>query len=79
MSAPFSDGTPPLADAWEVAFPKIDHAPTFRIYEKAKPGDPELHCDFIFISENLRPRLRSIHVDTQTQVSDHQPVILTLA
>ena len=79
MSAPFSDGTPPLADAWEVASPGIAHPPTFRIYEKAKPGDPELHCDFIFISENLRPRLRSIHVDTQTQVSDHQPVILTLA
>ena len=78
MSAPFSDGTPPLADAWEVASPRIGHPPTFRIYEKAKPGDPELHCDFIFISENLRPRLRSIHVDTQTQVSDHQPVILTL-
>jgi endonuclease/exonuclease/phosphatase family metal-dependent hydrolase len=79
MSAPFPGGTPALADAWDVASPGIGHPPTFRIYEKAKPGDPELHCDFIFISENLRPRLRSIHVDTQTQVSDHQPVILTLA
>ena len=79
MSAPFADGTPPLADAWEAAYPGIGHPPTFRIYEKEKPGDPELHCDFIFISEGLRPRLRSVHVDTQTQVSDHQPVILTLA
>ena len=40
--------------------PRIGHPPTFRIYEKEKPGDPELHCDFIFISEGLRPRLRSI-------------------
>jgi len=79
MGAPFADGTPPLTDAWEAAYPGVAHPPTFRIHEKEKPGDPELHCDFIFISEILKPRLRSVRVDTQTQVSDHQPVILTLA
>ncbi|MEO8752449.1 MAG: endonuclease/exonuclease/phosphatase family protein [Casimicrobiaceae bacterium] len=79
MEAPIAGGTPPLFDAWEVAHPGVAHAPTFRIYEKKEPGDPELHCDFIFVSENLRSRVRSLTVDTQTQVSDHQPVILTLA
>jgi len=78
MAAPFADGTPPLADAWEAANPGTPHPPTFRIYEKQQPGDPELHCDFIFISDGLRARVTSIMVDTQTQVSDHQPVLLTL-
>ena len=59
--------------------PGKPYPPTFRIYEKEQPGDPELHCDFIFLSEDLRPRLRSVVVDGKTQVSDHQPVIVTLA
>jgi len=78
MGAPFEGGTPPLVDAWETANPGTPHPPTFRIYEKKEPGDPELHCDFIFINFGLCPRVRSIMVDTQTQVSDHQPVLLTL-
>lgn len=79
MAAPFADGTPPLADAWEATYPGVAHPPTFRIHEKERPGDPDLHCDFIFVSETLRSRLVSVVVDTQTQVSDHQPVILSLA
>lgn len=79
MAAPFGDGTPPLFDAWEVAHPGAPHPPTFRIYEKEKPGDPELHCDFIFVSDGLRGRVKGVEVDTGTQVSDHQPVTLTLA
>jgi endonuclease/exonuclease/phosphatase family metal-dependent hydrolase len=79
MTAPFADGTAPLADAWDVAHPGQPYPPTFRIYEKEQPGDPELHCDFIFLSGGLWPRLRSVVVDGKTQVSDHQPVIVTLA
>jgi endonuclease/exonuclease/phosphatase family metal-dependent hydrolase len=78
MEASFDDGTPPLFDAWCVAHPGKPHDPTFRIYEKQEPGDPELHCDFIFVSEGLRTRVASLRVDTATQVSDHQPVLLTL-
>ncbi len=78
MGEPFEDGTPRLFDAWEVNHPGAPHAPTFRIYEKEKPGDPELHCDFIFVSDSLRPRVANLHVDTVTQVSDHQPVLLEL-
>ncbi len=78
MLEPFADGTPPLADAWELLHPGVAHPPTFRIYEKEQPGDPELHCDFIFVSESLKARARAVSVDAQTQVSDHQPVMLTL-
>ena len=79
MQAPFTDGTPPLVDAWEALHPGVAHPSTFCIYMKMEPGGPELHCDFYFVSAGPRPRLKSIRVDQQTQASDHQPVILELA
>ena len=78
MVAPHVDGTPPLSDAWLCAHPDSAHPPTFCIYQKERPGAPELHCDFIFVSAELAPRVAAVTVDTVTQVSDHQPVILTL-
>ncbi|MEP7327919.1 MAG: endonuclease/exonuclease/phosphatase family protein [Betaproteobacteria bacterium] len=78
MEAPFADGTPPLFDAWTLANPRAPHPPTMNIFQKVKPDDPLLHCDFIFVSDVLRSRVRAVDVDVETQVSDHQPVTLTL-
>lgn len=78
MGAPFDDGTPPLRDAWTVAHPGKPHPATFKIYEKEQPDEPEQHCDFIFVSEDLGPRVRAVHVDQKTQAADHQPVVLEL-
>ena len=75
----FNDGTPPLVDAWEIAHPGEPHPSTFRIYEKEEPGEPEQHCDFIFVSTDLAPRVRALRVDQEAQASDHQPVLLELA
>lgn len=79
MLAPFDDGTESLYDAWEVAHPGAPHPSTFCIYQKTDSSGEELHCDFMFVSEDLVPRVRALRVDQQTQASDHQPVILTLA
>ena len=78
MGAAFTDGTPPLFDAWELAHHGVPHPSTFKIYEKEKPGEPEQHCDFIFVSEHLKKRVKDVRVDRDTQASDHQPVILTV-
>ncbi len=78
MGAAFADGTPPLFDAWEVAHAGVPHPSTCKIYEKERPGEPELHCDFIFVSEHLKPQVTDVRVDRETQAADHQPVILTL-
>ena len=78
MLAPFADDTPPLADAWELAHPGVPHASTFCIYQKMGHDPREQHCDFIFVSGELRARVRSLRVDQATQASDHQPVILEL-
>ena len=79
MLAPFDDGTPPLVDAWRVAHAGAAHPSTFKIHQKDAPGDPELHCDFIFAGDEVRSRIRDVRVDRQTQASDHQPVVLSLA
>lgn len=78
MEAPFADGTPRLADAWAARHPGMPHPGTFKLYEKDFPDQPELHCDFIFLSEDLVPRMSAIRVDRATQAADHQPVIVTL-
>jgi len=75
----FDDGSPPLVDAWQAARPGEPHPATFKIYGKERPDDPELHCDFIFVSADLVPRIREVRVDQQTQASDHQPVLIEMA
>ena len=49
--------------------------PTFHLYD----DEPELCCDYVFLTPDLVPRLRSIRIDSETQASDHQPVIVELA
>jgi endonuclease/exonuclease/phosphatase family metal-dependent hydrolase len=53
----FDDGTTQLVDAWTTAHPGEPHPGTFKLYEKDYPEQPELHCDFIFVSEDLSPRV----------------------
>jgi endonuclease/exonuclease/phosphatase family metal-dependent hydrolase len=78
LLAPFADGTPPLTDCWMHTHPGQPHPSTFCIYNKMQPDGPELHCDFIFVSEDLKPRVRSLAVDQKTQASDHQPLVLDI-
>ena len=75
---PFADGTPPLANAWDVAHPGKPYPATFSIYQKIFPDGRELHCDFFFVSPEVAARVVDVAVDPQNQSSDHQPVILTL-
>lgn len=79
LTAPFADGTPPLVDAWVAAHPRAVREPTFRIYEKEYPEQQPYCCDFIFASADLVPRIRRVVVESVTQASDHQPVLIELA
>ena len=76
MLEPFADGTPALANAWDLVHPGVAYPATFKVHEKWVPDDPELHCDFVFVSAELRERVRSVRSDRETQVSDHQPVMV---
>ena len=67
----------PMIDVWQQLNPNEPHPPTFRLYDDTY-GPDAVSCDFVFVSESLKSKVQSITVDTQTQVSDHQPVCVEL-
>jgi endonuclease/exonuclease/phosphatase family metal-dependent hydrolase len=75
ISAPHDDATPRLVDAWHVANTGVPHAATVGLHECEWPDEPYC-CDFVFVSENLAPRIRALRVNQRTDASDHQPLAL---
>jgi endonuclease/exonuclease/phosphatase family metal-dependent hydrolase len=78
MTSGYDDATPRLADAWTVVHPGAAHDHTVGLHECDWPDSPYC-CDFVFVSEDLLPRLRAIRVNQATDASDHQPVLVELA
>jgi endonuclease/exonuclease/phosphatase family metal-dependent hydrolase len=74
----FLDGTPKFVDAWEALHPGEPHPHTFRVHERDENEAPYC-CDYVFVSEDLQPRLEWIIVDGMNRASDHQPVVVKLA
>jgi endonuclease/exonuclease/phosphatase family metal-dependent hydrolase len=77
LMAPLASGGPAYRDAWQVAHPRQPHPPTFCVHDRTWRDQPYC-CDFIYVSEDLAAHVRSVTVDTATQASDHQPVLLEL-
>jgi len=75
LLAPFDDGTPSIVDAWQALHPGTPHPHTFRLYER-DPGVTPYCCDYVFVSEDLAPRVIAMRIDADSQASDHQPVIV---
>ena len=66
-----------LTDAWRALHGETPHPPTFRLFDR-RYGPVPITCDFVFVSEDLKPRLKHMEVNVQTRASDHQPVLLEL-
>lgn len=66
-----------LTDAWRLIHGDAPHPPTFRLFDRRYGPEP-ICCDFVFVSEDVKSRVTGIDVNTQTRVSDHQPVMLEL-
>ena len=62
-------------DAWRIAHPSEAHPPTFCLHGKEHGAAPYC-CDFVFVSEDLAPRVLAVRVDLDCQASDHQPVLV---
>lgn len=78
ITAPFTEGIPSFCDAWLAAHNGAPHAHTVGLHGAEWPDRPYC-CDFIFITEDLLPRLVEVKVNQDTDASDHQPVLLELA
>jgi len=72
------DAADAMTDSWTIAQSGQPHPPTFRLYDDTY-GPDAVSCDFIFVSESLKSRVESVKVDTLTQASDHQPVLIVLS
>jgi endonuclease/exonuclease/phosphatase family metal-dependent hydrolase len=75
VTQPFAHGR--LHDCWRLLSGEAPHAPTFRLYDRTYGPDP-VACDFVFVTDGLRDRVRSLAIDSETKVSDHQPVAIEL-
>lgn len=63
-----------FVDAWQALNPGKPRQPTFHLYD----GEPQYCCDYVFVTADLEARLKWVRIDTATQASDHQPVILEI-
>jgi endonuclease/exonuclease/phosphatase family metal-dependent hydrolase len=71
-------GAPGFLDAWTTLHPGMTPPLTAGVYDTEQWSDGPLTCDFIFVTEDLRHRLRSCEIDGATQASDHQPIVLEI-
>ncbi|MCO5106066.1 MAG: endonuclease/exonuclease/phosphatase family protein [Burkholderiaceae bacterium] len=77
LQAPLGEGSSPLVDAWQALHPHEAHPHTNGVHDREQWPAPYT-CDFVFVSDDLAPRLRAIRVDADTQASDHQPMLVEL-
>ena len=66
-----------LWDGWALLHPGQPQPATFRRHDQRYGKEP-IACDFVFVSDSLRERVRAIAIDTETKASDHQPVAVEL-
>ncbi len=74
---PIASGAARYTDAWPLVHGHHPHTPTFCVHAKEYAKTPYC-CDFVFVSEDLARRVRGIEVNSQTQASDHQPVLVEI-
>ena len=74
---PLAGGGPAYRDAWRIAHDHAPHPPTFCVHARDYAKDPYC-CDFIFVSGSLAKRVHDVSVDSTTQASDHQPLLLDI-
>ena len=77
VAAPYSDGTPAFRDAWRLRHGERPHDHTIGVHDRVQWPEA-FACDFIFVTEDLAPRVADVVVNLETDASDHQPVLLRL-
>jgi endonuclease/exonuclease/phosphatase family metal-dependent hydrolase len=77
IQADAGEGIPRYRDAWPIVHGRAPHAATFCVHAKKYAKTPYC-CDFAFVTEPLAPRVRRMEVDSATQASDHQPLVIEI-
>jgi endonuclease/exonuclease/phosphatase family metal-dependent hydrolase len=66
-------------DAWSICHPDQPRSPTCGLYDRVQWADGPDCRDFIFTTEDLTGRIRRVEVNSKTNASDHQPILIELA
>ena len=74
IQGPLAGNGPRYRDAWPLRHQHHPHAPTFCVHSDKYAKTPYC-CDFVFVSDAMAERVRSIEVDSAALESDHQPVV----
>jgi endonuclease/exonuclease/phosphatase family metal-dependent hydrolase len=61
-----------FVDAWHAVHRGAERQATFHLHD----GETPYCCDYVFVTPELAPRLRSVRIDVETQASDHQPLLV---
>lgn len=77
MSSGGDGASAPWRDAWRIAHGKRPHAPTVGLHGAEWP-DRQYCCDYMWVTDDLAPRVTDFAVAAATDASDHQPVWLEL-
>lgn len=73
-----NSGVSRLWDSWRLLHGETPHTPTFHVHSDRYSPTP-VACDFVFVSDGLKQKVKSLRVDSDTQASDHQPVAVEFA
>jgi hypothetical protein len=63
-----------LQDAWPLVLGQTPHAPTFRLFDRSYGTEP-ITCDYVFVSQSLLPRVKSLSVNLSSRAFYHQPLL----
>lgn len=77
LQAPIGEGVPAFRDSWRLLEPEKPHPPSMCLFDQA--DGPARCLDYVFVTEGLAGRVRSVTYDQTSEASDHQPVIIDLA
>lgn len=78
MLSPLPGEPKPFHDAWPIAHKAAAHAPTCGIFDHDQwPQGPHAR-DYFFVTPDLAKNIKNVSVNTQTDASDHQPLMLEL-
>lgn len=78
LTSPIDAATPRYVDAWKLLHNGKTRPPSVGLYDKEQWPDEPFTFDFIFVSEDLRHKVRAVRTDTNSVASDHQPVLIEL-
>ncbi|MCA3637566.1 MAG: endonuclease/exonuclease/phosphatase family protein [Methylobacterium sp.] len=77
IEATFASSAPAFVDGWTHLNGSTPH-PMSACVQQPSYASPHC-CDYVFVTEDILPRLAMVSYDAETRASDHQPVLARFA